>query len=386
VIATLILAGTNDLVIFDGRPLGNDFMAFWSAARLATSGEASAVYDLVALHDAGRVAVPALEALYVYSYPPVFTVFLLPLGMLAYPWALAVWSGVGLTAYMVPLLCLHRDPLVPWLALAFPAAFINLLQGQTGFFSMALIGGGLLVASRLPMIAGILLGLACFKPHLCLVIPLALLAGRCWQTLWTAGATCVVLILASIAILGWTPWIAVFDHLGTAATLLESGAVPWIKMPSPFAALSLAGTSASVAYGIQAAAAIVGTLIMARLWWRQPGQPLTVAATVCAILLVPPHLNDHDLVLLAIPLGLLVREGIRTGWRAWEPESLLLIGMMPLVLAPLAAVSGIQFGPIILFATLALVLRRVAWGSGDPPRSEACSEARDPKTGNSIPL
>lgn len=32
---TLVMAGVNGLVDFDGRPLGNDFMAFWSAAPMA---------------------------------------------------------------------------------------------------------------------------------------------------------------------------------------------------------------------------------------------------------------------------------------------------------------------------------------------------------------
>ena len=64
------------------------------------------------------------------------------------------------------------------LALAFPATFINLFHGQNGFLNAALLGAALLALDRRPVVAGILFGLLSYKPHLGLLVPLALLAGR----------------------------------------------------------------------------------------------------------------------------------------------------------------------------------------------------------------
>ncbi|MBB4286490.1 glycosyltransferase family 87 protein [Roseospira goensis] len=341
-----------------GRPLGNDFLAFWSAARLAVAGEPAAAWDIGHLFEAGRQALPEVTLGYVFSYPPVFQLLLMPLGLLPWAWALAVWSGLGLAAYLTALRPLMRSTLAVMLALAFPAAFVNLLQGQTGVFSLALLGGGLWLVPRRPLLAGGLIGLACFKPHLGLVIPLALLAGRQWRTLAAATAVVAGLIALSLLVLGPDPWSAFLRHLGQTTALLETGAVPWDKMPSAFAALRLTGAPVAVAYAGQAMTALIGAAVATWLWACRPAAPMTLAATICALLLVPPHVNDHDLVLLALPLGLVALDATRTGWRAGERAALAVIWSAPLLLAPLAEATGLQLGPLAVLGLLALVLRR----------------------------
>jgi len=67
------------------------------------------------------------------------------------------------------------------LALAFPGTFQNFIQGQNGFLSAALLGGGLVILERFPLTGGMLLGALSYKPHLAALIPVALLAGRLRQ-------------------------------------------------------------------------------------------------------------------------------------------------------------------------------------------------------------
>lgn len=345
-----------------GRPLGNDFLAFWSAARLALMGEPAAAWDIARLFQAGREALPENQLVYSFSYPPVFQMMLLPLGRLDWATALALWSGTGLALYALGVRLatrLHPKPaLALVLGLAFPAAFVNLLQGQTGIVSLLLLGGGLLLVERRPTTAGVLIGLACFKPHLGLLVPLALLAGRQWRAFASAAGTVLALIGLSLIVLGPAPWGAFLSNLTAAGDLVSSGTVPWPKMPSVLAALRLAGAPEEVAWAAQAVAAAVATAVVVWLWATRPGRPMVVAATVCAALLVPPHLNDHDLVLLAVPLWLLVRAGQQDGWRRGEPTALALAWLAPMVLAPVAELTAVQLGPVVVAGLLVLTARR----------------------------
>ena len=70
-----------------------------------------------------------------------------------------------------------------WLALAFPSTLLTIVYGQNGFLSVIFLGGGLVLLDRSPIAAGIFLGFMTYKPQLALLIPIALAAGRRWQTL-----------------------------------------------------------------------------------------------------------------------------------------------------------------------------------------------------------
>ncbi len=82
------------------------------------------------------------------------------------------------------------DRLTVWLALASIATAENLFYGQGAFLIALLLGGGLLLVDRHPFLAGLLFSLLInYKPHLGLLIPVALLAGRRWQALGALVAT-----------------------------------------------------------------------------------------------------------------------------------------------------------------------------------------------------
>src|SRR6266446_2298489 len=62
-----------DLVDPRGKPIGCDFMAFWSAARLALAGQPEAAFDATAIAAIQHEAVPFLPNIWIpWPYPPTF--------------------------------------------------------------------------------------------------------------------------------------------------------------------------------------------------------------------------------------------------------------------------------------------------------------------------
>ena len=79
-----------------GKPLGTDFVSFWTASRLALEGQPAAAYQSSAHLAEQRALFPSLAGQPVYFaffYPPTFLLLLLPLALLPYPAALPCGSG-----------------------------------------------------------------------------------------------------------------------------------------------------------------------------------------------------------------------------------------------------------------------------------------------------
>jgi hypothetical protein len=363
-IALAWLSTTNEGVDGKGKPIGYDFITFWSASALSLEGDPAATYDPARIFAASHRAVPANRAVFIWSYPPIFHLIVLPLALLPYLAAYAWWSALTFAPYLAVVLRWAPAPITLWPAVAFPGAFLNLMQGQNGALSAALFGGAMLCLERRPRLAGILIGLMTYKPHLGILIPLALLCGRRWQALIAAALTTIVLAALSAAVLGPDPWIAFARNVAFAGKVLDAGTLPLHKMPSVFASLRLLGAPSPLALGLHAVGALAVAALVGFLWWRQTPLPLAAAALITGSLLVPPHVNDHDLVLLAVPIALLAWDGYHRGWHAGEREILALAWLCPLIAAPLAAHAGIQIALAAMAALLAVATRRALW----PPK------------------
>jgi hypothetical protein len=100
--------------------------------------------------------------------------------------------------------------------LAAPPVFFNVMYGQTGFLTGGLIGLGLVLLGRRPILAGILVGLASVKPHFGVLIPLALIAGGYWRV-FAAVAT-----MAAIVVWAWWRGRQRPDTLGLQAAIVPA--------------------------------------------------------------------------------------------------------------------------------------------------------------------
>ena len=236
--------------------------------------------------------------------------------------------------------------------------FVNAAHGQNGFLSAALIGGGLLAMDARPALAGALLGAMAFKPHLGLVIPLALIFARRWTALIFATATAAAFSVASLAAFGLSTWTGFLAEAPFARSVLENNLVGDEKMQSVFAAVRLLHGPVALAWGAQIATALCVVGVLWRLERRAFRSPAEAAAIVCGGLLASPFLLDYDLTMLGIPLAWLLGEGRREGFLPFDKTIMAFAFVLPLVSRAVAGAIGVPLAPVTIAAVFALTLRR----------------------------
>jgi alpha-1,2-mannosyltransferase len=259
--------------------------------------------------------------------------------------------------YLAVLRRLAPHPLVVSLSLAYPGTFQNFVHGQNGFLTAALVGWGLFLVDHAPIAGGFLLGLASFKPHLMILIPLALIAGRRWRALEALLSSVVILAACSLLVLGPDVWLAFYQNVTLPMQLVEKGKMPVQKMITPSAAALQAGGGLSLSLALQAvvmAGAAVGVFWV---WHRQAPLVLRGSALVLAILLFTPHAFPYDMTLLALPPAWLGWHGYRHGFLSWEPAVLVLAWLSPLLVF-FSTATSIPIVPVILITLFFLVLKR----------------------------
>ena len=347
-----------------GKPLGTDFLAFWSAAKVALTGPAAAVYDAARLAPIQSAAFGGADVGYApFPYPPTFLLLCLPFGLLPYLPALAAWVAATGYAYVRAVrgwLPEGRGHLVP--ALAFPAVVINLAHGQTAFLTTALFAGGALLLRRRDFLAGLLLGALVIKPHLGVLIPVALIASRNWRAVAGAGLSFTALTFVSATVFGLDAWRALPAQLDAQRSIVEQGLLDPAKLQSVFGAARLLGAGLGAAYGLQALTGLLAAAVVAVVAWRRPEARGIGPVLIAATLMSGPYLLDYDLVLAAVPLAWMLAQGQASGFRPWEKAALLVAYVLPLVSRITAMQAGVPIAPLALAALLAVTARR-AWSS-----------------------
>ena len=291
---------------------GIDFYFFWEAGAKALSRQASTVY-LPHMSAAG-----VLQPL---GYPPPFLLFAAPIALLTYGAALLLWlmlTGAGYIATSGPRIRL---------ALINPPAAYNALLGQTGFLTSAMLLGGARLLPSQPLVGGALLGAMIIKPHLALLIPVALIAGREWRALGTAAATAGFLAGAAALAFGPSIYADWWRSVSQYRDMLQDGFWHWNMLASPYGALRWSGLENVPATLGQIAIAVVAAWLVA-VSWRQCWSS-RVAVLAAATLLASPYLFTYDSVMMIAPLAYLAAG--RT-WRA--------VAIWALMLEPLFAKIG----------------------------------------------
>ena len=356
----LLTQVSGGVIVPNGDLLGADFISFYSASRLALDGQPGAAYSMAA-HYAAQTNVFGHEFGYsAFFYPPVYLLLCLPLALVPYFWALALFQFSTLLLYWHVVRKFGGRHLETMFIFSFPAVFVNLGHGQNGFLSAALFGGALLCLKARPLIAGILFGCLIYKPQLGIVIPFALIAARCWTTIASATATALTLALAATLVFGVDIWHSFLANAPWAAAALEHGLVGPHKMQSTYAAVRVLGGGSVSAWILQAIVTflVLGVLIWATARMRRPG--LDVPLMAVAALLTSPFLLDYDLALLAVPLAWLYAEGTRTGFRSGEKLIGVVAFVLPLISRSLAGSMALPIAPLVIGALFVVLLRRAA--------------------------
>jgi hypothetical protein len=341
-----------------GKALGTDFLSFYSASELALGGRPAAAYDPAAHHAAEIATFGRDLGYFAFFYPPMFLLVCTPLAVLPYTGALAVWLAGTFSAFAATMRG-WLDRRIGWPAVvAYPAVFLTVGHGQNAFLSAALLGAGALWLERRAALAGVAFGLLAFKPHFGLLLPVALIAGRRWKTLSAATATVIAFGCASWFAFGAPTWLAFLRNGALARETLERGVV-LPKMASTFAAVRVLGGAVALAYSLQGIVLLVTAVALVWAIKRRPDVRSEGALLTVAALLATPFLLDYDLVMLALPMAWLLREGMRTGFRPWEKIGLLAGYLLPLAARPFAMFAHVPLAPVVLAGIFGLVLRRV---------------------------
>jgi hypothetical protein len=127
-----------------GKPLGTDFLSFFTASELAQQGRAKDAYDVAAHWAAQQAAFGPAVGYSAFFYPPPYLLVCLPLALAPYFVSLIVWLAATGVAYWRVLRAWAGQPFEATVLLAFPAFLVNAGHGQNGFLSAALIGAGAL--------------------------------------------------------------------------------------------------------------------------------------------------------------------------------------------------------------------------------------------------
>ncbi|BAT60861.1 hypothetical protein GJW-30_1_03411 [Variibacter gotjawalensis] len=335
-----------------------DFLAFYSAGQQALGGQAGAIYVPDVAHAAQELALGrAFKGQYPWYYPPFYNFLLIPLALIPYGIAYAVWAVGSIALYIrvVGGIVGHRIGYL--LALAFPGVFYTALTGQNGALTAALLAGSMTLMRTHPVAAGACLGLLTYKPHFGILVPLALIAGKQWRVMASAVVTTIALVAVSWLVFGTSAWQGFFSALTIASDQhIANGSVKWHKIQSLYAFLRMLGASQTV--GLAAHAALLAALALAvwRVWRSDVSFNLKAALLTVAVPLATPYLMIYDGIVLAVPMAFLIREGRETGFRSYE------WAVMGIACVTLAVLPFIEAMPSLYIVSLmigALVVRRL---------------------------
>lgn len=287
------------------RYYGLDFVNFWAAPRIVHA-DLGALFSVPAYNSALSALYGAALPLHVWSYPPSALLLLEPFSRLPYWWAFALWTALGAGLY---LFCVLRGVppgqrrIAALLALCAPAALLNALGGQNGFFTASLTLGALSLMRTEPPRAGALIGLFSLKPQLGFVWPVLLIARRRWDSIGVAILVAMALIGLSLAVYGSASW-----HGFLATTLRWQASFidrpPGNRNYEPMmCALPLMlqqwGMATAWAFRCQLLLAIFVLATLVPAFKRVPNFSVRALLVTSGGLLLSPYLFNYDMVGLA---------------------------------------------------------------------------------------
>lgn len=286
----------------DGKPLFLDFGIFWAVSRLVEQGQAVLAYQS---HIIGQSMVgfmgEARPVGFGWFYPPTYFLLIWPLGYLSPSVAYGTFMTATGGLYFSALVKTLPGRATGWAVLGFSGFWLNLMMGQNGFLSAGLLGWALYFLKCRPVIAGIFLGLLTFKPHLGMIVPLALILGRQWRCLISATVTFLVLAGLSVVLFGWDAWQAWEANFALARmNLAQTDPDFLVKLTSVFVVARLLGFSEGVSYFGQMICSLIVISVLWTVWRSSLPLERKYPTLVLAALLVTPYVFEYDLTWIGV--------------------------------------------------------------------------------------
>jgi alpha-1,2-mannosyltransferase len=306
------------------QPMGMDFYCFWSAGRLAIEGRVLDIFDPKILAVFQQQTLNAQQGWSLpWFYPPLLLLFVSSAFALL-PYKLAYFAYLLISIFGYYYLTRRFFPTIkPLYILSFPAFWFNLLSGQNGLLTAVILIGGLIALERRPATAGAILALLSYKPQLCLVLPVFLVAERRWRAIFTGSVTLIALIATATIVWGADVWTAFLAGLKTAQNFnqLDNKIRPE-SLAHFYGTLKAVGVdhrTAMIANYLFAAVALCAAL---RVCLRTNDRTIISSVIILTTLLASPHLMYYDFVVTgAVIAWLWPRENLRPAltilW--WSP-------------------------------------------------------------------
>lgn len=292
-----------------------------------------------------------------FAYPPSFLLWIWPLSLIQRTPAYLLWMIGTLLAYLWA--CWRR----PWgwqitmLNLVAPTTVCAIYAAQNALLIAALIIGGCRLLERRPVVAGVLFGLASFKPQFGLLIPVALVAAGLWRTVVAAGATVLLTILASGAAFGWSLWIGLPRALLGLSTFVSRHPHAYHLAPSITANLRMLGVGGTATDAGQFLAAALAATVVGLCWRRGPTR-LAVAALMVGAFFATPYAFYYDLPLVSYAVLMIVLDLHETNatFGIGAAAVLALAIFLPVVM--IFSPARLPYSGIALTSLLCLIARR----------------------------
>ncbi len=274
----------------------NDFRLYYAGAEVGLRVGWAHIYD-VQLDQAAVAALQPVGPWYALLTPAPITWVVAPLTMLGYPTAYWVWVAFSLAIlgaavwYARPRQHSVALYFIWWAALS--PLWFSAYEGQvTIAVAAAVLAGWRLLESRRDFLGGAILALALFKPHLVLLLPLALLvSGRLRALLGFAAVAAAVGIAMLVTlhlngIQGYLATLLAPQAAGDTAKTLRSalGGSPVVLAIQAGAVIAVIAVAfharrARAAWPV-VVAALLGSFLLATYWHPQDYLTLDAAAAI----------------------------------------------------------------------------------------------------------
>ncbi|MGQ0674046.1 MAG: glycosyltransferase family 87 protein [Hyphomicrobium sp.] len=342
-----------------------DYVAIWTAGKQVIDGDALGAYDWA---EHGRRSFELLERersdYQPWPYPPIYLAVaalfaLMPYGVSMLMWVIASYAVFAAVAARI--IGTPRGAI--WMAISIPALY-NAMVGQNGAVSAALLGAGLVMLPTRPILAGVCLGLLSYKPHIGVLIPIALAAAGYWRTFASAAATVVVLMMASALVFGSSAWLAFFSQMPLVADLVLHRRPEILQ--SAYGMLVTSGAGAGIAMTVQVGVALAAAAGIAWLWRRDDvAFDCKAAALAAATLFLSPYQFVYDFSILMVAQAFLLRSVMTAETDEREIDGIVLAN------AIIAVSPGIGFptAPLAAVLLIALIVRRLGAAHRVPANS-----------------
>ena len=344
-----------------------DFASFWAAGRLALMGTPALAYDIAA-HRAVEMTVAHMGGLMPFPYPPPFLFLVALIAFHPFWLAYLLWILANSALYFAA----TRSFTTVRNAFAHPSAIVNAIIGQNGLLTSGIFIFGVSLLTTRPFVAGAVLGLLIIKPQLAILVPVALVAARRWDSVAGAALSSILLLTMAWLVFGTESYRAFLGITGQYAGFMDLSRWNWSELASLFSFLRFFGIPQPVALAIQAVAALAAAILTWRAWAADDEERGAILAS--ATMLVSPYILTYDSMLLIWPLAVFLNDRTRP-WRA----AIVWLCLLGPFLAYFGFYPGPNLTPVAAGFSLAWLSfysgKRKAGGPFGPPAPHAKSVA-----------